>query len=1034
MNKSCWQIVMRHSDRASAQTESKTNCHDWHGHSGHRRRSAASSVFAPVRRALCVALASALGGLTTAHADGLPSGATVTVGSASFGGDAKTLVIDQTGARLAINWQSFGIAAGNGVVFHQPDASAIALNRVVGNEKSVIDGSLTANGQVFLVNSNGVLFGRGASVNTAGLVASTLDLSPADFAAGSRSFSGTSTASVSNAGSLAATDGGYVALIGASVANTGSITADRGMVALAAGRAITLRFEGDSLLGLNVDAGVLAALVDNGGAIQADGGRIVLTAGAADALLAGQVNTSGVIQARSLDDLRGSIALSAPGGAVALAGSLLATAATGDGGSIATTGKTVTVADAAVISTHADTGVTGNWTLGADSVVVGSGGTVSGATLGRLLASNNIALGATAGDLTLNDAVAWSADTALDLAASGAVAFAAPVSASGDAAGLSIDASGDYRIDMSKGAAITLGGAHATLAINGAPYTLIHNLDELAATVDPDQLTATGNYAIANDIDASGRTWSDSVLAGTLVGTLAGLGHTIAGLKISNDAGANVGLVQQIGWSVYDEPVSAVRDIALTKVDISSPLGSGGPLAGMNNGVISNAHASGVASGLSYVGGLVAMNGGSIINSSADVAVSGREDLGGLAGWLGMDGGITDSHASGAVTVTSDTSGGSAGGLVGLGGGYITDSYATGAVTATGTHPTTPITFIGGLVGIAYGNITRSWASGAVTVTNGNEVGGLVGSIGDLFLPGVAILSSYATGDVTVHWNLPMNGGGVGGLAGRNEGAGIFDSYATGDVTVVSSLAGYGFDRVGGLVGDNVSGYFSLAVIDGSHASGNVFASGGAGSVGGLVGLNWGENTIKNSSASGNVTGDVDVGGLVGSNIGILSNVSASGNVVNGGFGDVGGLVGLNSGTIDHGTATGLVQLGNGLYGGLTGGTAADSNITNSSYHNDVAEAAKRAAAESAVRKAALDARAVDATGTGQRQLDDAQQNATRSPSGLDPQGPVLRIPRLDANLLFASERGYSPSVRRIEINGQVFEIDDDETSPTKPR
>ena len=99
-----------------------------------------------------------------------PQGGTVTSGSATISQMGSVTRIDQSTQRASINWQGFGIAAGETVNFNQPNASAITLNRVVGNERSVIEGALNANGKVFLVNSNGVLFTRGSSVNTAGLV------------------------------------------------------------------------------------------------------------------------------------------------------------------------------------------------------------------------------------------------------------------------------------------------------------------------------------------------------------------------------------------------------------------------------------------------------------------------------------------------------------------------------------------------------------------------------------------------------------------------------------------------------------------------------------------------------------------------------------------------------------------------------------------------------------------------------------------------------------------------------------------------
>ncbi|MBL8542044.1 MAG: filamentous hemagglutinin N-terminal domain-containing protein, partial [Betaproteobacteria bacterium] len=95
----------------------------------------------------------------------LPTGAEVASGSGAVSQSGNALTVQQTSPRLAINWQSFGIGAGESVVFRQPDASSIALNRVLGQDPSLILGSLSANGQVFVLNPNGVLFGPGAQVD-----------------------------------------------------------------------------------------------------------------------------------------------------------------------------------------------------------------------------------------------------------------------------------------------------------------------------------------------------------------------------------------------------------------------------------------------------------------------------------------------------------------------------------------------------------------------------------------------------------------------------------------------------------------------------------------------------------------------------------------------------------------------------------------------------------------------------------------------------------------------------------------------------
>src|SRR6185369_13645824 len=161
----------------------------------------------------------------------------------------------------------------------------------LGPDPSSILGSLSANGKVFLVNPNGILFGQGAQVNVGGLVASTLNITDADFMAGRYNFSGSGTGTVVNRGSINA-DGGYVALLGASVSNEGTIAAKLGTVILAAGKAMTLDVAGDGLLNLTVNEGAVNALVQNGGLIRADGGNVLLTAKSAGSLLQSAVNNT----------------------------------------------------------------------------------------------------------------------------------------------------------------------------------------------------------------------------------------------------------------------------------------------------------------------------------------------------------------------------------------------------------------------------------------------------------------------------------------------------------------------------------------------------------------------------------------------------------------------------------------------------------------------------------------------------------------------------------------------------------------------
>jgi filamentous hemagglutinin family protein len=244
------------------------------------------------------------------------------------------------------------------VNFRQPNRSAIAVNRIADTNGSRIMGHLNANGQVWLINPNGILFGATAQVNVGGLVASTLDTTDGS------TFSGNGTGSVVNAGRINASQ--YVALLGHAVTNRGLITAQMGTVALGAGDQVSLSFSGNRLVKLQVNRSVLDALVANHGLIQADGGMVIMNAGARDTLLASVVNNDGIVEARTVADHKGSITLlgGMAAGTVKVGGTLDASAPDGgDGGHIETSAAHVTVADGTTVTTHAAHGLDGDWLI-----------------------------------------------------------------------------------------------------------------------------------------------------------------------------------------------------------------------------------------------------------------------------------------------------------------------------------------------------------------------------------------------------------------------------------------------------------------------------------------------------------------------------------------------------------------------------------------------------------------------------------------------------------------------------------------------
>lgn len=269
---------------------------------------------------------------TGATAYALPEGGQVAAGQAAITTAGSTMTIAQQTAQAIINWQNFGIGSGEAVHINQPNSQAMLLNRVIGSNPSEIFGQLTANGQVILVNPNGVFFRPGSSVDVGGLTASTLNIANEDFLKGQLRFAGDSQNPVINAGSINAQNG-YVNLLAKEVVNEGIIAAQTGSVNLAAGSGMSLDYNGDGKMTVAVTDGAYQSAVTNKKLIQADGGLVVMTASGKDALMDSAVNNSGMIQANTLGEATGQISLT--GDNIATTGTISA-----DGGSNnITTGK-----------------------------------------------------------------------------------------------------------------------------------------------------------------------------------------------------------------------------------------------------------------------------------------------------------------------------------------------------------------------------------------------------------------------------------------------------------------------------------------------------------------------------------------------------------------------------------------------------------------------------------------------------------------------------------------------------------------------
>lgn len=292
--------------------------------------------------------------------DVLPSNGQISAGSGSINQSGNVLDVTQNSQKLIATWDTFNIGRDAKVNFHQPGTSAVALNRVMSSDASQILGQLNANGQVYLINPAGVLFGSSAAVNVGGLVASTLEIADNDFMSGRMRFHGGSSAgAVINQGTLRAADGGSVALLGAQVRNEGSVVAKMGSVVLGGGEKITLDYHGDGLINLQIDEAVIDASVVNQGLLQANGGTVIMSARASNAMLSQVVNNEGVIEATSLQQRGGRIVLDGgDSGVVASSGVLDASGRNAGerGGEVTMTGEYVGLFDDAHIDASGDAG------------------------------------------------------------------------------------------------------------------------------------------------------------------------------------------------------------------------------------------------------------------------------------------------------------------------------------------------------------------------------------------------------------------------------------------------------------------------------------------------------------------------------------------------------------------------------------------------------------------------------------------------------------------------------------------------------
>ena len=691
-----------------------------------------------------------------------PLGGAVTTGSASIATSANKTNVTQKSEDVVIDWSSFNIGSGQTTQFLQPNAQAIAVNRVGGANVSQILGTLDANGRVVLINGNGVLFGKGAQVNVGSLIATSTDGSDSDVLSGRFSQAGKQTAHIVNQGEITAVSGGMVALVAPNVTNTGAVNAKLGTVALGAANKFTVDFAGDGLVSFAAQGDVNArASAINSGLLS--GANVSMTAHAANGIATGIVNMSGVIAAEGAQNVGGTIYLNAGNGALTTTGTLNAAGATG-GGQIETSGHSTN------ISGRITAGKGGLWKVDPEDLTIDSSAatTIDGALNGGTSVLEQTTAGAASGtgnktsgngDITVASAMSWNSAATLTLNSYHSINIDAPVSVTGGG-GLALltNDNGGSGGSLSFGLGQTgfagnvaftdvVGNTtEGSLTINGGSYTLVNNISQLATDI---LANANGLYAFANSYNAAGDgTYAQSPITPTFTGTFEGLGNTISNLTINDaTAGAFVGLFAQVGTD------GTVKDTGLLGVNVT-----GGQDAesrrpcGFADGAIMQSFVTGAVSGSSgsAVGGLAGTNAGTISLSYASTTTTGYNDeAGGLVGLNSSTGTIEQSYAEGAVA--SAISFTDLGGLVGANDGAIQQSFATASVIDTDTSSNNTV---GGLVGnnTSTGSISSSYAGGYV---QGYYAGGLVG------FNAHTISQSYAFGIVD-GYDAPRTGGFVG--------------------------------------------------------------------------------------------------------------------------------------------------------------------------------------------------------------------------------------------------------------------------------
>lgn len=854
-------------------------------------------------------------------AENLPTGAQVASGSVSIGTSGTGVTITQGSDKAIVNWNNFSVGAGNTVNFLQPDTSSAILNRVTGSTSSTIAGSITANGQVYLINPNGIAITSTGTIDVGGgFVASTLDISNDDFLNGNYNFTGNgASGQVRNEGIITIGRGGYAALIGGTVRNDGLIAVPVGKVGLGSGEQATLDLSGDGFLQVAIPtkegAEGSGALIENNGTIKADGGTIVMTAATVRNAARHAVNLTGVVEANSISGRDGEIVIGGgEGGGISFSGKVKATSATGKGGKVAVTGKSVSMKGATVDAS----GKTGGGTVKIGGDYQGKGDTQRAETVSIDAASSISADATNAGNG--GTVIVWS-DELTTFAGRITARGAGPSGIGGD-----VEVSGKAVLAYTGFTDLKGPGAFGTLLLDPHDITIsdgeASNSSGTTATGEKSVISvSTLEAALANanvEISTGGSGSSGGQTGNiTFASNIAWSADTVLTLSAYNNiyinaevkaTGATAGLFLNYGgYATESSVVSGTNysfghgaSVTLSGVgasfavngDAYTLIHSMSELVAINSTGLNKNYALGGsidASGTTYNSALVGRGSSDLAfkgtfaglgNTVSNLTISNNAASGSYYGMFGYVSGakIRDLGLVNNSLEISGTSTAYAGGLVGYATSstLITNAYATGDVTIS-SGVTNAYSYAGGLAGGVSGSVTISnaYATGNITTisTRRDSKGFAGGLVGDVSYATVS--NAYATGAVKVSSGDANGYGYAGGLAGNISNTMVSNVYATGSARASSSSI-YSYSYAGGLIG-----YANSSTISNAFATGNLTTSAGYNGsmsiMGGLVGQSYG-STITNTYATGagTYTSNYTVinGGLIG--VGMSTTIEAS--------------------------------------------------------------------------------------------------------------------------------------------------------------